>query len=245
MTKLAVIGATSAIAQSVARRLATSATHAILVGRNADRLEHVAEDLRCRCDSQVDTRIEDLNNFERHSALIQEIWTALSGCDVFIVAHGSLPDQVQCQVSAEETLNAFSTNALSVISLLTVVANKFAEQGSGSIVVISSVAGDRGRASNYVYGSAKAAVTAFASGLRNRLAGSGVHVLTIKPGLVDTPMTADFEKGVLWASPDRVAKAIIRALEKRRDVAYVPWYWRLIMLIICAIPERLFKRTKL
>lgn len=245
MSKLAIIGATSAIAQSVARRLVSPSTQVMLVGRNADQLEHVAEDLRCRHCSHVDTCIHDLNDLEHHRALVEDIWETLSGCDVLMIAHGTLPDQSQCQDSAEETLEAFCTNALSVISLLTLVANRFAAQGSGSIVVISSVAGDRGRGSNYVYGSAKAAVTVFTSGLRNRLAESGVHVLTVKPGLVDTPMTAGFEKGALWASPDRVAKAIVRALEKRRDVAYVPWYWRPIMFIICAIPERLFKRTNL
>ena len=245
MNKLAIIGATSAIAQAVARRLLSPSTNFMLIGRNEQQLEHVAEDLRARGCASVGSRTQDLDELEAHPALIDAIWDELDGCDVFIVAHGSLPDQASCEASVEETLATFCTNGLSVLSLLTLAANKFAEQGSGSIVVISSVAGDRGRASNYVYGSAKGAVTVFTSGLRNRLDGSGVHVLTVKPGLVDTPMTSDFEKGALWASPERVASGIVKALEKRRDVAYVPWYWRPIMFVIRSMPERLFKRTSL
>jgi short-subunit dehydrogenase len=132
-----------------------------------------------------------------------------------------------------------------VIALATVLANRFEAQRSGSIAVISSVAGDRGRQSNYVYGAAKGAVTLLLQGLRNRLSKSGVQVLTIKPGFVDTPMTAEFKKGALWAKPDDIAHGIVSAIDRRRDVVYLPGFWRLIMLIIRHIPEPIFKRMSL
>jgi short-subunit dehydrogenase len=132
------------------------------------------------------------------------------------------------------------------VSLLTLLANYFQSRGRGSIVAISSVAGDRGRKSNYVYGAAKGMVTLFLQGLRNRLASKGVTVVTIKPGFVDTPMTKDFDRsGPLWTQPPAIARGIVRAVERRRDVAYLPWFWQLIMLVIRHIPERIFKRMSL
>lgn len=137
------------------------------------------------------------------------------------------------------------TNFTTVVSLLTLLANLFERQGRGSIAVISSVAGDRGRQSNYVYGAAKGALTIYLQGLRNRLAKANVHVLTIKPGFVDTPMTRDFKKGLLWVGPDVIARGIVKAIDKRKDVAYLPFFWRYIMFIIKIIPERIFKRLSL
>jgi short-subunit dehydrogenase len=165
--------------------------------------------------------------------------------DALLVAHGTLSDQSACERSPELTLHEFKTNALSVIALCTLIANRFEAQSSGVIAVISSVAGDRGRQSNYVYGAAKAAVSAYLSGLRQRLRSKGVSVVTIKPGFVDTPMTAAFKKGVLWASPARVGKAIARAMIHGPPVVYVPWFWRPIMAIIRAVPETLFQRLRL
>jgi decaprenylphospho-beta-D-erythro-pentofuranosid-2-ulose 2-reductase len=162
-----------------------------------------------------------------------------------LIAHGTLPDQQACEASYDVTRREMEVNALSVISMLTYLANHFEKQGHGSLAIISSVAGDRGRQSNYVYGSAKAAVTVFLGGLRNRLHGAGVHVLTIKPGFVDTPMTSEFPKGPLWASPEKVAKGIHKAILKRRDVVYLPGFWRMVMRIIREIPEPVFKRLKL
>jgi short-subunit dehydrogenase len=142
-------------------------------------------------------------------------------------------------------LQEINTNGLSVVALLTRVANRLAQQRAGTIAVISSVAGDRGRGSNYVYGSAKALVTAFLSGLRHRLAKVGVNVVTIKPGLIDTPMTAAFPKGPLWARPDAVARGIVKAMDHRSNTVYLPGFWRPIMFIIRSIPERMFLRTSL
>ena len=189
----------------------------------------------------------DVLNYDRHQPLIHEAIAVLGGVDVALIAHGTLPDQEACEGSFELTREALDVNAISTISLLTHLANYFEERKGGTIAVISSVAGDRGRQSNYVYGTAKGAVTIFLQGLRNRLYGSGVNVVTIKPGLVDTVMTAgvEFKRGALWATPDRVARYIVRAIEKKTDVAYAPWFWRSIMLVIRALPERIFKRLKL
>ena len=134
---------------------------------------------------------------------------------------------------------------MSVISLLTILANQLEHQGSGSIAVITSPSGDRGRQSNYIYGTAKGALTIFLQGLRNRLSKSNVHVLTIKPGFVDTPMTKDFKKGFLWVNPDVVSKGIYNAINKKREVVYLPFFWRYIMIIIKSIPEKLFKYLSL
>lgn len=240
-----IVGATSAIAQAVMRRLVSGSARFVLIARNAERVEQVAQDLRSRGAADVSTIVRDLDELESHPELVERSWSTLGGCDLLLLAHGTLPIQVRCQDSVDETLKAFRTNALSSISLLTLFAGKFAAQRAGSIAVISSVAGDRGRRSNYVYGSTKAALTAFTSGLRSRLATAGVHVLTVKPGLVDTPMTADFKKGALWASPESVGAKIVSALEKRRDVAYAPWFWRPVMFGIRSVPERFFKLTNL
>jgi len=142
-------------------------------------------------------------------------------------------------------LRELGTNGISVVALMTRIAQRFGARRSGVIAVVSSVAGDRGRSSNYVYGSAKALVTAFASGLRQRLYGSGVSVVTIKPGFVDTPMTAAFPKGALWVKPGQVAADIVRAIDRAIPVSYLPWFWRPIMVIVRAIPERIFQRLKM
>lgn len=162
-----------------------------------------------------------------------------------MIAYGTLSDQKACENNVEMTLQELNINALSVIALLTRLAPYFEAQGEGCIAVISSVAGDRGRQSNYVYGTAKGALSIFLQGLRNRLHKSGVQVLTIKPGFVDTPMTAEFPKGPLWASPEKVALDIEKAIENKCNVLYTPSFWFLIMAIIRNVPESIFKRLSL
>lgn len=245
MKKILIIGATSAIAEATARLWAQRGEQLFLVGRNGARLDAIAADLRVRGSSKVLTYVMDANDYTAHVPMLDAAEQALGGLDTVLLAHGTLSDQQACQQSVELTLNEITTNALSTVALLTPIANRFEALKRGSIVVISSVAGDRGRQSNYVYGSAKALVTAFTSGLRQRLAKSGVVVLTVKPGFVDTPMTASFKKGPLWATPARVAHDIDRALCKRQGVIYTPAFWCLIMAIIRSIPERLFVRIKL
>jgi len=245
MQKVVIIGATSAIAESTARLYAARGAQLFLVARNVARLEDIAADLRTRGAQEVFQAPLDVNDVLAHAGLIERIWASLGQVDVFLVAHGTLPDQSQCEASAELALKEFATNGTSTIALLTTVAPRFEMQRKGVIAVISSVAGDRGRQSNYLYGSAKAAVTTFASGLRQRMTKLGVNVLTIKPGFVDTPMTRDFKKGALWAKPDDIARGIARAADRGRSVAYLPWFWLPIMLIIRHVPEFVFKRIKL
>jgi short-subunit dehydrogenase len=245
MTNTLIIGATSAIAQAVARRFAADGATLFLIARDEAKLNAVAEDMRVRGAQTVDTAVLDVLDYDQHGAVIQHVVERQGRMDVVLIAHGTLPDQKACEASFEHTRREFETNALSVMSLLTHVANYFEREKRGTIAVIASVAGDRGRRSNYVYGAAKGAVSLFMQGLRNRLAPAGVHVLTIKPGFVDTPMTSEFEKGLLWAQPDRVARDIQRAIEKKKDIAYVPPFWRYIMLVIGAIPEFVFKRLRL
>ena len=241
MRKVLIVGATSAIAEAVARLLAARGDFLYLVGRRAEMLEAIAADLRIRGAARVQTETLDINTIEHHAALLDHAAAALGGLDTVHVAHGTLSEQAACQQSVALTFQELHTNALSVIALLTLVANRFESQRAGTIVVISSVAGDRGRQSNYVYGTAKAAISSFLSGLRQRLHQVGVRVLTIKPGFVDTPMTRDFAKNPLWAKPERVASDIVRAMEKGKDVVYTPGFWRPVMWIIKSIPERIFK----
>ena len=205
----------------------------------------MASDLKVRGASQTHTHCMDLNDMESHAAMLNAAQAALGNIDTVLIAHGTLSDQKACEQSVEEMLAEIQTNALSTIGLLTIIANRFESKRGGTIAVISSVAGERGRASNYVYGSAKAMVSAFASGLRQRLHKSNVAVVTIKPGFVDTPMTASFQKGLLWAKPAAVAEKIVQAIDKGQDEVYVPAFWWAVMLVIQAIPIIIFKKIKL
>lgn len=245
MQKILIIGANSAIAKATARRFASWGDSLYLLARDQVQLADLASDLRIRGATAAHIGTFEANDFASHQPLLESAITTLGGLDVVLVAHGTLGDQKACEQSIELTLQELNTNAISVISLLTHLANHFEQQGHGSIAVIGSVAGDRGRQSNYVYGTAKGAVAIFLQGLRNRLHKSGVQVLTIKPGFVDTPMTAAFKKGALWAEPDAIAAGIETALARKQDVAYLPAWWYFIMLVIRTIPEALFKRLSL
>ena len=195
---------------------------------------------------RVHGAVADLDDLSRHAALLDEAAKALGGLDVVLIAHGSLPIQQICEASVEATMREVSTNALSVISLATLAANRFENERRGTIAFIGSVAGDRGRQSNYVYGAAKGMAAIFFEGLRNRLAKANVAVVTIKPGFVATPMTAHLDRnGPLWASAERVGAGVVRAIDHHADVAYLPGFWRLIMLAIRHIPEQIFKRMSL
>jgi short-subunit dehydrogenase len=185
----------------------------------------------------------DLNDIESHRAMLEKAEAELEGSDTVLIAHGTLPDQKQCERDVRLTLHEIHTNALSTVALLTLLANCFEKKGKGTIAVISSVAGDRGRQRNYVYGSAKAMITAFTSGLRQRLHKSGVTVLTIKPGFVYTPMTEGMQlPPLLTARPEQVAMGIDKAVRSRRAITYERPVWRLVMSVIKLIPEPLFKK---
>ena len=252
---VAILGATSALGQAVARELllangasasgegaAGPSMHVYLVARNELRMNEVAEDLKAR-GAEVSCIVCDLDDIAGHADLLH----SLKDVEDYWFFYGSLPDQEQMQASWEATELAMRTNLLSPMSLLTGVANTLEEAERGSLVVVSSVAGDRGRQSNYVYGTAKGALSLFCQGLRNRLAAKSIPVMTVKPGFIDTPMTADIEKkpAVLWVGPERVAKDMVRAHARGRNVLYTPWFWQFIMLIIKSVPERVFKRLSL
>jgi decaprenylphospho-beta-D-erythro-pentofuranosid-2-ulose 2-reductase len=243
--RVVIVGAGSALAHETAKLFARDGADLFLVGRSADKLSIVSDDLKVRGAKNVETFVLDLNEMDRHEELLQQVVGAFGGIDVLLIAHGTLGDQMQSQLSIADTLQELNTNALSVISLLTISANYFEQQKRGCIAVISSVAGDRGRASNYVYGTAKAAVSTFLQGLRGRLAKSGVAVVTIKPGTVATPMTAHMKQGLLFAQPETIGAGIYEAIKKRKDVVYLPGYWKVIMLVIKSIPESIFKRLPL
>ncbi len=245
MRKVLIIGATSAIAEATARILAARGDALYLVARNQARLGAIAADLLVRGSPRVGSEVLDANDVAGHEAMLARAESLLGGYDTVLIAHGTLSDQKACEASVDLTLREINTNGLSVVALLTLVANRFAQQRTGTIAVISSVAGDRGRGSNYVYGSAKALVTTFLSGLRQRLAKVGVNVVTLKPGFVDTPMTAAFPKGPLWARPEAVAQGIVKAMDRQRNTVYLPGFWWAIMFIIRSIPERVFLRLSL
>jgi short-subunit dehydrogenase len=240
--KVLIVGATSAIAEATARRFAARGAQLFLAARNTAQLEAVAADLRVRGAREVGTFVLDANEFGRHEALLDTAWQQCGGIDIALIAHGTLSDQSRCECDVDLLLHELNTNALSTIALSTRIAARFEAAGAGTLAVISSVAGERGRASNYVYGAAKAAVTCFLSGLAQRLAPKNIQVLTIKPGFVDTPMTRAFRKGLLWASPETVAAQIERAIEKKCTVLYTPHWWAAIMLVIRTLPTTLFLR---
>ena len=245
MRRILIVGATSAIAEATARLFAADGDRLCLAGRNEARLAAIADDLRVRGAARAETVMLDATDLDRHEQVLAQATEMLGGLDTVLIAHGTLPDQKACEASVEATLEAITTNAMSAIALMTLVANRFEQQRSGTIAVISSVAGDRGRQSNYVYGSAKGAVSTFAQGLRNRLAPIGIDVVTIKPGFVDTPMTAALAKGALWASPATVGQRIHRAIVRGEEVVYTPWFWRVVMALVRAVPEPIFKKMRL
>ncbi len=243
--KILIIGATSAIAHETAKFFARDGAELFLVARNNEKLEDVSNDLKVRGAKRTDTFLLDLNDLDRHQEMIQTAIDTFGGLDMVLISHGTLGDQQLCEQSVEKTLEELTTNFTSVISLLTLLANYFEQQKRGRIAVVSSVAGDRGRRSNYVYGTAKGAVSIFLQGLRGRLSKSGVTVVTVKPGLVDTPMTASMKKGLLFAQPRKVGKGIYQAMMKGKQVVYLPWFWGPIMLVVKSIPESVFKKVSI
>lgn len=243
MKTIVIFGATSAIAKAVARLYAKEGHAFFLIGRSAEQTQTLASDLRVRGAKKVAYAVADLAQIKQHASLIATIKQTFPKIDIVLIAHGVLPNQDVCNQSVESTVEAMTVNFISPVSLLTILANEM--QAQSAIAVISSVAGDRGRQSNYVYGAAKGGLSIFLQGLRNRLHSKGVAVITIKPGFVDTPMTASFKKGLLWAKPEQVAKGIVKAIEKRRNEVYLPAFWKWIMFIIRQIPESLFKRLSL
>jgi len=238
-----VLGAASDMGLAIAHRFAAEKANLILAARESGRLETDATDLRVRYGIQVTLADFDILRTERHAAFLDGLG-ALP--DIAVCVVGLLGEQKTAEADPVQAELILQTNFNAPALLLGAIATRMEARGTGSIVGISSVAGDRGRASNYVYGSAKAGFTAFLSGLRNRLAKSGVQVLTVKPGFVRTKMTAGMKlPGPITADPGEIGQAVLAAVRSRRDVIYVRPVWRLIMTIIRLIPEKIFKRLSL
>lgn len=244
--RVAIFGATSGIAVECARLYAARGTRLVLVGRNLEALATLAADLKVRGAPEVETVAGELAAVECARAAAEAALAAFGGLDTALLAHGSLPDQARAQVDAAYAAEQVALNLTSPMVICEVLAAAFEARKAGSIAVISSVAGDRGRQSNYVYGAAKGGLQKYLEGLRHRLAPLKIGVTDIRPGFVRTPMTAHLErKGALWADPDRVAREILRAADRRKAVLYTPFVWRIILGIVCALPRPLFHKTKL
>jgi decaprenylphospho-beta-D-erythro-pentofuranosid-2-ulose 2-reductase len=240
-----ILGATSAIAQATARLLAEQGAAFFLVARDPWKLSAVSDDLRTRGAQSVTALALDLDDLEAHAAMLASAAQALGHIDLALLAHGVLGDQAAAEADGAVAAAVYHTNFLSPASLITWLANYFEARGQGCLAVISSVAGDRGRKSNYVYGASKGALSILLDGVRNRVDRMGVHVLTIKPGFVATPMTAHLPRGPLFAEPRTIGRGILQAVAGRRDTVYLPGFWRLIMLVIRSVPSRIFKNMNL
>jgi decaprenylphospho-beta-D-erythro-pentofuranosid-2-ulose 2-reductase len=243
--KILVLGATSGIAEATCRIWAKQGARLFLVARNADKLAAVAADLKTRGASFVDTAVADLDDTSQHPTLLAHAINSLTGMDVAYLAHGVLGEQPQAEQDFAHAEQILHTNFIAPVSMLTWLANYCVQRHAGVLAVISSVAGDRGRKSNYLYGSSKAGLSAFLGGLRNRVDREGVTVLTIKPGPVKTAMTSGMKGSEKFADVDKVAQTIVSAVDKRRDSLYVPFQWQPIMFVIRNIPESIFKKLNL
>lgn len=238
-----ILGATSDMAVAIARQLAIEGYSITLAGRGLERLTAMEGDLRVRSKAMVSSASFDALDFDSHQAFYDGL---PEKPDIVICVFGMLGDQAEAQKSWKHAQDIINTNYTGAVSILNVVANDFERRKKGVIVGISSVAGERGRQSNFIYGSAKAAFTAYLSGLRNRLYHHGVHVVTVKPGFVRTKMIENIATpGLLTASPKKVAQRISKAIRSKSNTIYVLSVWRLVMLIIKLIPETIFKRLKM
>jgi decaprenylphospho-beta-D-erythro-pentofuranosid-2-ulose 2-reductase len=245
--RVAIFGATSDIANAVARRLAEEeGARLVLIARDAAALAAAAADLKVRGAVEVCTQHGDFADSDNLATVADAAWSVLSGLDLVLIAYGTLPDQNHVTTDVTAAREALTINFLSPVLLCGALASRFEAQKFGTIAVITSVAGERGRQSNYVYGAAKGGLQRYLEGLRHRLFGAGVAVIDIRPGFVATKMTAALAQGgPLWATPDAVASDILAAIRKRKSVLYTPWFWRLIMLIVRNVPNALFHRSAL
>jgi decaprenylphospho-beta-D-erythro-pentofuranosid-2-ulose 2-reductase len=247
MSTWLIAGATGGIASATARELAARGYHLVLADRpeTEQRLAADAEDLRVRYGATVETVFFDAVEVKKHQSLLENIEKLSGGLDGVLWTVGVMWPQSELAAEGQKAARHHEVNYVSAMQFLGLVADRFEQKKAGMIAAIGSPAGDRGRASNYLYGADKAALHVFMQGLRQRLAPAGVHVLTIKPGPTRTPMTAGMENLPLASTPQVVAKGVAQAIEKRREVAYVPGIWRLIMLVIRHIPEVIFKKMKM
>ena len=236
-----VLGGSSAVGRAFARAAAERGCDVIVAGRDLDDLESTAADIRIATGRRATAAHFDALSPDSHAAVARD---AAAQSDVLNVAlvFAAMPAQSEMDRDPRVAVACIEGSFTGAVSILHQLAPLMEAKGEGTIIALGSVAGDRGRLKNYVYGGAKAGLHVYLSGLRNRLARKGVHVMTVKPGFIDTSMTWGMPGVFLAAAPDDVARACLAAAAKRVDVLYVPWFWRWIMIVICAIPERLFKR---
>lgn len=238
-----ILGAASDIGRAIARLYAADGATLLLAARNASRLAPDCADYTTRGAASATAVEFDVLDLANHARFIEGLGTLP---DIVISVVGLLGNQTADERDATAAKTILDTNFTAPALLLGEFANRMQARGNGTLVGISSVAGDRGRATNYIYGSAKAGFTAYLSGLRNRLAKTGVHVLTVKPGFVDTRMTEGMKlPPALTATPERVALAVREAVAHRTNILYVLPIWRLVMLVICHIPEAVFKKLRI
>jgi decaprenylphospho-beta-D-erythro-pentofuranosid-2-ulose 2-reductase len=240
-----VLGATSGICQAISQNLCTDQCSFTLVARTDGKLQSIAADLKVRGAKSVQIVSGDLSDIAGQPALMERAWPKSQSFDLAIVAYGIMFEQEECQAQPALTVQTMNVNSTSRMTLCELLATRFLEHKRGMIIGISSVAGDRGRQSNYIYGASKAAFTAYLSGLRSRMFKQGIHVMTVKPGIIDTPMTAHIEKRPFVVAASVAAQHIVAAARSKRDVVYAPPIWCWIMHVIKLIPEALFKKTKL
>jgi decaprenylphospho-beta-D-erythro-pentofuranosid-2-ulose 2-reductase len=237
--RVAIFGATSAIAQSIARRYAARGARLALIARDRAKLEALAESLG---PAVAFAAVQDLAETERTKATVHAAFDALGGLDVALIAHGLLGDQEKSERELAVALEIGHVNYTSVVALLIPIANRMAAQQRGQIAVLSTVAAERGRPRNYTYAAAKGALNVYLQGLRSRLYRDNVSVHTLKLGPTDTPMTVGHEKNMLFASVDQVANGVLRVLARGTEEAFVPRYWRPIMFVVRNLPEPIFQR---
>ena len=241
--RIIILGATSGIALAVQRQLSLQGHELLLVARSPERLAVLQADLLTRGARQVFTYSAELASIHQHASIFDFARRTFPDFDTVLLAYGSMHDQKESEASVDTLLEELHVNFVSATAILTLFAADFERRGTGCLAAITSVAGDRGRRSNYVYGSAKGALALFLQGLRSRLHPAGVRVITIKPGPVQTPMTDRLPNAARFADPEQVARDIVRALERRSpDVLYTPKVWRYIMTAVQQIPESVFKR---
>ena len=238
--RVVIFGATSAIAVEIARAYAVRGARLFLVGRDAGKLAALVGELGPACAGSASADLTDLG---RADQLVDQARVALGELDVAVIAQGYLGNQLASERDLAEVRRIVDTNLMSVIALVIPLANYFETRGAGHLAVLGSVAGERGRPRNYTYGAAKGALAVYLQGVRARL-GDRVGVHLIKLGPVDTPMTVDHRKNLLFARPPGVANAIVRAIDAGRGEPYVPWFWQAIMAVVRAVPDALFRRIR-
>lgn len=247
--KIVILGALSAVAEATARIYAEEGAAILLAGRDAKRLEAVAQDLRVRGAAAAHVAAMDLAQVDGAAVdKALDAWTAeLGGLDHVVLAYGGLGDQPTLERDLDAAAQLVDVNFRSAALWSLAVANRLEAQHSGALVVIGSVAGDRGRKSNHVYGATKAGLAVLVQGIAHRLAGSGARAVVVKPGFIDTPMTAHIpgDRGLLWAKPAAIARIVRRAADRGGPVVYAPGFWRLVLLIIRVVPAAIFHKTNL